>query len=316
MGKRVAAAALFTALVAGACTHSAAFSASSRPIVRLVSDTTTTQALAAEYARALPNVDLRLVTTAAMTQGTMMAIQHGDADMGFVLADVAYLANLNLSSHAEKNTVPLRGMAALQTAPVHLLARRGVTAADLLQHKPLHVATNGAFSSQAMLAQLVLGAFEFTDPRVVKAPVPQEEIPRQMGEGVIDVAFVTAYYPSQSVTAAAKAGAELLPIDNDLAERFRHTYPFVRRVVIPTHTYPGQTAAVRTIGVDRLLVCRSDLDEMLVHDLTRVFIEAVPRIFASLRASSRQIDLDRASATPIPLHNGAALYYRERELTP
>lgn len=315
MRKRVAAAVLLTALVGGACTRSAAFSASSRPIVRLVSDTTTTQALAAEYARALPSVDVRLVT-AGISQGTMMAIQRGDADMGFVLADVAYLANLNLSSHAEKTIVPLRGMAALQTAPVHLLARRGITSADLFHHRHLHVATNGAFSSQAMLAQLVLGAFEFEDPSVWNAPLTPEEIPRRMGEGGIDVAFVTAYYPSQSVTAAANVGAQLLPIDNDLAERFRHTYPFVRRVVIPPHTYPGQTAAVRTIGVDRLLVCRSDLDEMLVHDLTRVFIDAVPRIFASLRASSRLIDLDRASATPIPLHNGAALYYRERELTP
>jgi TRAP-type uncharacterized transport system substrate-binding protein len=28
------------------------------------------------------------------------------------------------------------------------------------------------------------------------------------------------------------------------------------------------------------------------------------------------VDLDRAAATPIPLHAGAARYYRERELFP
>ena len=75
-------------------------------------------------------------------------------------------------------------------------------------------------------------------------------------------------------------------------------------------------ASVRTIGVDRLLVCRSDLDDALVHELTRHFIEALPEIFRPLRSSARLLDLDSASATPIPLHPGAAQYYRERELAP
>jgi uncharacterized protein len=315
MRQRAAVGVLLATLASAGCERQTALSASTRRVVRLVSDTTTTQSLAAEYARSLPSVDVRLVTAGGF-MGTVMAIQRGDADMGFVLADVAYLANLDVGSRAGTAGVPLRGMAALQTAPVHLLARRGISAADIVHHKHLRVGTNGAFSSQAMLAQLVLGAYEFEDASVRNAPLTSDEISRAMADGTIDVAFVTAYYPSQSVTAAAQTGAELLPIDGDLAERFRHKYPFVRRVVIPPHTYPGQPAAVRTIGVDRLLVCRSDLDETLAHDLTRVFIEAVPRIFASLRASSRMIDLDRASATPIPLHNGAALYYRERELTP
>jgi TRAP-type uncharacterized transport system substrate-binding protein len=53
-----------------------------------------------------------------------------------------------------------------------------------------------------------------------------------------------------------------------------------------------------------------------VHDLTREFLEALPKIFSSLRASTRLMDLGQAAATPIPLHKGAAQYYRERELTP
>ena len=53
-----------------------------------------------------------------------------------------------------------------------------------------------------------------------------------------------------------------------------------------------------------------------MHDLTREFLEALPKIFSSLRASTRLMDLGQAAATPIPLHKGAAQYYRERELTP
>ena len=57
-------------------------------------DTTTSQPLALEYARSLPNIDVRLVS-APPSRGTVLAIQRGDADLGFVLADVAYFANLD-----------------------------------------------------------------------------------------------------------------------------------------------------------------------------------------------------------------------------
>ena len=45
-----------------------------------------------------------------------------------------------------------------------------------------------------------------------------------------------------------------------------------------------------------------------------------PALFQSLAEQSNEllwsVDLDRAAATPIPLHAGAARYYRERELFP
>jgi TRAP-type uncharacterized transport system substrate-binding protein len=64
-----------------------------------------------------------------------------------------------------------------------------------------------------------------------------------------------------------------------------------------------------------VLVCSSDLDATLVYELTRRLFESLPRMSSYLRTSLRLMDLHEASATPIPLHEGAARYYRERELT-
>lgn len=69
-----------------------------------------------------------------------------------------------------------------------------------------------------------------------------------------------------------------------------------------------------TLGVDNLLVCRADLDERLVHELTRVLIESLPEL-AKIHAAARGIDPDQAPAAPIPLHAGAARFYRERKLS-
>jgi TRAP-type uncharacterized transport system substrate-binding protein len=73
--------------------------------------------------------------------------------------------------------------------------------------------------------------------------------------------------------------------------------------------YPGHSAGIRTIGVENLLVCRSGLDEGLVHDLTARLFGALPSI-----PLLRTIDLEQAPTVPIPLHDGAARFYREREL--
>ena len=126
--------------------------------------------------------------------------------------------------------------------------------------------------------------------------------------------FDTAIYPAASVTRGhSRPAPACMPLAGPPIERLRHEYPFLRVTVIPRDTYPGGATTIRTIGVDSLLVCRRDLDEALVYDLTRRFFEALPSLSSS-QGALRFMDLDQAPATPIPLHDGAARFYREREL--
>ena len=66
--------------------------------------------------------------------------------------------------------------------------------------------------------------------------------------------------------------------------------------------------------VDVLLLTRQDLDDELVRRLTSALFDVLPQLAAS-HDFLRLMDARRAPATPIPLHPGAALYYRERELS-
>lgn len=63
-----------------------------------------------------------------------------------------------------------------------------------------------------------------------------------------------------------------------------------------------------------LIVCRRDLDERTVYRLTEQLFNVFPRL-ARVEATLRFLNLDEAPATPIPLHKGAARYFRERELS-
>jgi TRAP transporter TAXI family solute receptor len=102
-------------------------------------------------------------------------------------------------------------------------------------------------------------------------------------------------------------GARLLNINGPEVDRLRGDLPLLRRVVIPRGAYPGQSAPVHTVAVDQLLVCRADLDNEVVYELTSVLFDQFPD-------PRLRVDPQLAPATVIPLHPGAARYYREREL--
>ena len=72
-------------------------------------------------------------------------------------------------------------------------------------------------------------------------------------------------------------------------------------------------AIERTVAIDNVLICRAELTPDIVYTLARTLFEGLPSI-ASIHASARQIDPENGASTPIPLHDGAARYYREREL--
>jgi TRAP-type uncharacterized transport system substrate-binding protein len=50
----------------------------------------------------------------------------------------------------------------------------------------------------------------------------------------------------------------------------------------------------------------------LVYGVTKAFFQALPELSAFDTPPLRQMNTEDASATPIPLHEGAARYYREQ----
>ena len=109
------------------------------------------------------------------------------------------------------------------------------------------------------------------------------------------------------------AGARLLPIRGPAVDRLRTMYPFLRSEIIPAGSYRGMDRPVHTLSVDVVLLARVGLDNALVRRLTEGLFRMLPQLSAEL-PFLKEMDSERAPATPVPLHPGAALYYRELEL--
>jgi len=130
--------------------------------------------------------------------------------------------------------------------------------------------------------------------------------------GAVDAMFMNATYPAENARAAIAAGAHLVSIDGAPVNTLRNDYPFFRLARIPAGTYANQPESVYTIGTDALMVCRDDLEEFTAYELTKQFFDTLSALPAA--DSLRLMNLDSAPATPIPLHQGAARYFREVEL--
>jgi TRAP transporter TAXI family solute receptor len=161
---------------------------------------------------------------------------------------------------------------------------------------------------------LVLEAFK-VNPVAVKYVSSRAEAAAGLKDGTIDAVFFPGYvYPDELTYSAVKAGAYLIPIAGPAVDRLRREHPFVRLVLIPREIYPGQDRILPTVGVDMVVLCRRDLDPAIVYDLTAQLFSAFPHL-SGVEATLRFLNPDEAPATPIPLHPGAARYFRERELS-
>jgi TRAP transporter TAXI family solute receptor len=301
-------------IMAGACRHTAVVP-QPRTVLRLTTGTPGArfqplgQALARAYTAAFPAIDFT-VHESAGSVANIEVLQRSEADIGLAYADVAYMAYVGRLTAPPPGAGEIRGIAVLELAPVHLVVRAGLSIRDASELRGTRIAVGPTGSGSALTAQIVLLALGVDSAAARVEPLKYNEAAARLTAGSLDAMFVTGGDPVDSVRAAMAAGARLIPLAGPAIERLRREYPFFRTTVVRGGMYAGQPAPVATIGVDSLLVCRRGLDEATAHDLTRQFFAALP----SLPMLSF-MDVDEAPATPIPLHEGAARYYRERELS-
>ena len=272
-----------------------------------------TNDLIKRFNSALPDTHIGLQSTSGGVV-VVSAVDSGQGQLGLAQSDVVYLA---YRRGIERNLYPhknLRAIAVLWVNNFYVVVRRDSpfrSIENLRGHRVgiIRPGTSGEFSTR-----IVLGAHGMTYADVQPIFEATDDLMPKLGAGEIDAVFSA----NPLMLVAARALSEtvplrLLPISRTVTNQLRGSYPFLKPVTIAANQLPGQSHPVETLGAEWLLVCRSDLSEDLVYQLTRAFFEQLPAL-ARDHGEAALIDPEQAPATPIPLHAGAARYYREREV--
>lgn len=80
---------------------------------------------------------------------------------------------------------------------------------------------------------------------------------------------------------------------------------------IPAGTYPGQDADVQTIAQPNFLATSADIPEEHVYQMTKAVYENLPFLNAIHPATKVMAVESAIAGLPLPLHPGAARYYKE-----
>jgi TRAP transporter TAXI family solute receptor len=176
------------------------------------------------------------------------------------------------------------------------------------------VAIGSAGSGTAHTVLRVLDAFGLSASDLTLVEIDAVEALGRMRVGSLEAMFIIAGAPADVVSEAISSlDAQLVGIDGGAIDRLLLDSPFLTRATIQAGTYAGAYGSP-TIAVRALWLVSADVSDGLVHGITQAFWH--PQSQAFLRnVHPRLIDLSLAHALDgmeVPVHPGAALFYREQ----
>ncbi len=267
-------------------------------------------ALVQGYKRLLPDLRFEFVDKPGSVRN-LQALEDGTVDLGLAQAGIAYMAYHGRLPEADRALRNIRGVAVLNSSTVHLLVGPRSRARSINDLKGLRIGIGPAGTGSAVTSELLLSPYAADALRTLGVAAGQTADTVLAGE--LDAAFTISGIPHDEVGRATREGARLVHVNGQAMDQLRSAYPFFRPAVIPAGTYPNQRESIQTLSIDIVLLTRKDLDDDLVRQLTAALFHMLPRLTSELDFL-KGMDPERAPATPIPLHRGATLYYREREL--
>lgn len=92
-------------------------------------------------------------------------------------------------------------------------------------------------------------------------------------------------------------------------------YPIWNKYIIKAGTYPKQTKDIYTIAQPNFLAVRDDIDNETVYLITKAIFENLS-FLSNIHTATKYLNLNNATKNlPVPLHQGAVKYYREKGIT-
>jgi TRAP transporter TAXI family solute receptor len=126
--------------------------------------------------------------------------------------------------------------------------------------------------------------------------------------GGVPVSAVTRAY------AALNGDVRVLDFTDEQMNQANGKYSLWTRFDIPAETYPNQDKPIHTIAQPNLLAVNADISEEEVYKITKVIYENLP-FLNGVHSATKVMGLEHAiKGLPMPLHPGAARYYREQNI--
>ncbi|CAL9472384.1 hypothetical protein SUDANB121_02878 [Nocardiopsis dassonvillei] len=252
----------------------------------------------------LPATEVTTVDTNA-SHDNLYLLEDGNAHLGLSSLDSTLTHEAEI---AEGGTLSAVGR--LYDSFVHLVVPDGSPVRALADLAGLRVSVGSEDSGTEFTARQLLREAGLSADTVL---MDQASSARALADGEIDAMFSLTGLPTPAIAGLARERDVRLIDLSEAAGTMADAHPeSYFQATIPATTYHG-VPACPTLSTPNLLLCRTDLPDGLVFEVTDTVYRGASRL-AAQRPEAAQINVRTGISTGVvPLHPGAVRWYRENK---
>ena len=261
-----------------------------------------------------PGLDIQPMNTKGSAENVPL-LEAGKLDIALVQGESAYEA-LNGIGRAPAN---LRIFTAMYSSPGMFVVQANSPVRSIADLKGKPVAFGAAGSGLVILARYVLDGLGLDQNKDFGAIFLEKagDGPAMVADGRAAALWGGGIgWPGFAAVARAPGGARFIVPTADEIRRIQARHPFLKTLVVPANTYPGQTEPMTSVGSWSFVMMRPDLDPALAARLAKALHKAEAEIARLLPQAAETTARNTISALPRAelLHPGVASYFREAGL--
>ena len=259
------------------------------------------------------------ITSAGSAQNVEM-LEKGEAHFAILqalFASMAWQGKAKYENDAKKN---LRSVSMLwQNVEQFTIKSDFVTSGNIMDLKNLYgkkFSISGRNSGSRISAETIMNSLgiDFNKMDIKYLGYTPSSI--ALKEGKIEGMNTPSGPPTPAVANAfSSIGADdirVLNFNKNNLEKINNNYPVWRAFTIKAGTYPAQKKDINTIAQPNLLVVTKDTPQKTVYLLTKTIYENLS-FLNTVHKATKDMSLEKAiMGLPMPLHPGAAKFYKEK----
>ena len=259
-------------------------------------------------------LDVRPRNTKGSTENVPL-LEAGSLDLALVQGEVVHEALTGVG----RAPADLRVLAAMYSTPGMFVVRADAPYRSIEDLKGRPVAFGARGSGLIILARYVLDGLGLDRDRDFQAVLLDAA-----GDGpamVMDGRAAALWgggigWPGFTAVARGPAGARFLVPDLDGIQRIQRKHPFLKLMLVPAGSYPGQTAELHSVGSWSFIMARPTLADEVAYRLARALHRGEGALGARLAQARETTAANTVAAVARPelLHPGVRRYLLEAGL--
>ena len=268
-------------------------------------------ALSQIYAKNIPNVRSTAQVTRASAEN-MNLLQAGRGELALALADsVSDAYKGNAEAGFSKPLTKLRGLSATYNNYIQIVANADSGIKTLADLKGKRISVGAAKSGTELNARAIFKAAGLSYSDMAKIEyLPFGESVELMKNRQLDATLQSAGLGVASIRdLATSVKIVVVAVPAEVVTRVGD--PAYQPSVIPANTYAGQTVDIPTAAIPNFLVTHSGVSDELAYQMAKSLYDNIDTMYAAHNAAKTIKRENAVRGMPVPVHPGAARYYKE-----